>query len=353
MTIRAGAGAREVIARDGFSPALVGALAGAAGGPKWLILSALDRYLFGDWLSRGATHAIELVGSSIGAWRFAAACHPGDAPGAIARLEKAYLSQRYSERAERNEISGTIRAILDTFLTDKVLEGILSHPRFRLHVITARSRGLTRSERPGVLGAGSAFSALANAVSRDTLRWSFERVVFSRDRTRLSWAPDGMRSRSVALTRANVRDAVYASGTVPLVMRGVVDPPGAPKGMYRDGGVVDYHIDHPLLAPDSAAPLVLMPHFDERLVPGWFDKKLPWRRARYAANTLMIGPGPGLRRRLVDQRVPDRKDFHRFAGRDDDRLAAWQQAIDAGALMRDAFIAFADSSDPLRYVQPL
>jgi hypothetical protein len=51
--------------------------------------------------------------------------------------------------------------------------------------------------------------------------------------------------------------------------------------------------------------------------------------------------------------VPDRKDFYRYAGRDDARLAAWQQAIDAGKLMRDAFIEFADSADPARYVKPL
>ncbi|MES1938603.1 hypothetical protein T5B8_00100 [Salinisphaera sp. T5B8] len=354
LTLRAGHGARAVLENNGLRPGDVGAMAGAAGGPKWLILSALDRYLFSDWLHRdGASQPIDLVGSSIGAWRFAAACERNDPASAIDRLEKAYLNQFYSAKPDRDEISGTVRAILDTFLTDAVRDGILGHPRFRLHVLTVRSRALTRTEARGPLMLGSGLGALGNAVSRDSLRWFFERVVFSRGRNGLRWADTHLGERTVQLTEANVRDAVYASGNVPLVMRGVVDPDGAPAGVYRDGGIVDYHIDQPLLAPDTQAPLVLMPHYDERLVPGWFDKRLPWRRPRHAANTLLIGPGPALRDRLVDRRVPDRKDFYRYAQRDDARLAAWQQAIDAGRLMRDAFIEFASCADPADHVKPL
>lgn len=354
LTIRAGSAARAVLQSRGLSPRDVGAMAGAAGGPKWLVLGALDRYLFSDWLNQeDARQPIDLVGSSIGAWRFAAACHRRDPAGAIGALEAAYLDQFYSRQADRNEISGTVRGILDAFLGDDVLDGLLTHPRYRLHVITVRSRALTRSEQRALLAAGSTVSALGNAVSRRSLNWFFERVVFSRDQASLQWAPDGMGRRTVALSQANARDAVYASGNVPLVMRGVVDPPGAPRGIYRDGGIVDYHIDQPLLGPDSGAPLVLMPHFDDRLVPGWFDKSLRWRRPRHAANTLLIGPGPALRKHLVDGRVPDRKDFYRYARRDTERLAAWRQAIDAGRIMRDAFIEFAASADPARHVLPL
>ena len=64
---------------------------------------------------------------------------------------------------------------------------------------------------------------------------------------------------------------MFASGSIPLLMRGVVDPAGAPAGVYRDGGLIDYHIDQPLVNADHAAPLVLMPHFSDRLVPGWFE----------------------------------------------------------------------------------
>ena len=60
-----------------------------------------------------------------------------------------------------------------------------------------------------------------------------------------------------------------------------------------------------------------------------------------------------LRDKLVDRRVPDRKDFRRYAGDDAARVAAWQQAIDAGRWMRDAFAEFAETDDPARFVSTL
>ncbi|ROO29523.1 hypothetical protein SAOR_03480 [Salinisphaera orenii MK-B5] len=352
LTLRAGPAARRALAEGGLTPDRIGAMAGAAGGPKWLILSALDRYIFGDWLAR-ADQPVALVGSSIGAWRFAAACHPSDPAGAIADLERGYVEQRYSDGAGRDEITATVRGILEAFFTPAVRDGVLQHPRYALHAITVRSRGFTASERRGTLAAASGLGALANAVSRRTLGAFFERVVFARDGAALAAAGDGLPTRTVALSSANARDAVYASGNIPLLMRGVVDPAGAPPGVYRDGGIVDYHIDQPLLAPGGDAPLVLMPHFDTRLVPGWFDKSLAWRRPRLATNTLLIGPGPGLRARLVDGRVPDRRDFHRYAGNDAGRLRAWRTAIDAGRIMRDAFVDLVEGADVLRHVKPL
>jgi len=352
LSLHAGPAARAALADGGLNPARVGALAGAAGGPKWLVLSALDRYLFGEWLPR-AEQPVDLVGSSIGAWRFAAACHRQDPAGAITALEAAYLAQQYSSGADRDEITAVLRGVLEQFLTDEVADGVLTHPRYRLHVVTVRSRLFTRSERRGALAAGSGLAALTNIASRRALGWFFERVVFSRDGRSVQWAGNGHSSRTVELSATNVRDAVDASGNIPMLMHGVSNPAGAPAGIYRDGGIVDYHIDQPLLAPGSEAPLVLMPHFDTRIVPGWFDKPLAWRRPRFASNTLMIGPGPGLLDRLADRRVPDRKDFHRYAGDDAARLAAWRRAIDAGKFMRDAFIELAESDDPVRHVQAL
>ena len=205
-------------------------MAGAAGGPKWLILSALDRYIFGDWLAR-SDQPVALVGSSIGAWRFAAACHPSDPAGAIADLERGYVEQRYSDGAGRDEITATVRGILEAFFSPAVRDGVLQHPRYALHAITVRSRGFTASERRGTLAAASGLGALANAVSRRTLGAFFERVVFARDGAALAAAGDGLPTRTVALSSANARDAVYASGNIPLLMRGVVDPAGAPPGV--------------------------------------------------------------------------------------------------------------------------
>ncbi len=57
-------------------------------------------------------------------------------------------------------------------------------------------------------------------------------------------------------------------------MEGVRDLPGAGPGTYRDGGLLDYHLD----LPYEDRGVVLYPHFTDKVIPGWFDKGLPWRR---------------------------------------------------------------------------
>lgn len=351
LTLRAGPAARAALAEGPLTPDRIGAVAGAAGGPKFLVLSALDQYLFGDWLAR-AEHPLPLVGSSIGAWRFAAACAP-DPVAALQTLEAAYIEQRYSAKPDRAEITAMLRTTLARYLDDRVIDGVIHHPRFGLHALTVRSRGVTATDRRWLLAAGASLAGLANAVRRAGLRYYFERVDFAAGGQSLAWAHDGLPARTVALRRDNVFDAVFASGNVPLVMNGVVDPVGAPSGIYRDGGITDYHIDQPIIAPDTARPIVLMPHYADRLIPGWLDKKLAWRRPRFAANTLMIGPGPKLLERLVGHHVPERRDFYRYAGDNPARQRAWQQAVDAGRYMRDAFADLVENNLLARYVTPL
>ena len=72
LHIHAGPLARVAIAKGGLQPSTVRTIAAAAGGPKGLILGALDRYIFGDWLSH-SSQPVDLVGASIGAWRMATA----------------------------------------------------------------------------------------------------------------------------------------------------------------------------------------------------------------------------------------------------------------------------------------
>jgi len=327
----------------------VRALAGAAGGPKWLILSTLDQFLFGEWL-RGRREPLDLVGSSIGAWRFAAACHP-DPVGAIRRLEQAYVEQTYSAHPSRVEITSTLGGILDTFLDEAGINGVVDHRVFRLHAVTVRARRLTQSERRGPLMAGSALAAGANAVGRRMIGRFFERVVFHHiDAPPLRYAEEGVVTRHVPFSSSNVRAAVLASGTIPLMMAAQVDPPGAPPGIYRDGGLVDYHMDQPL----TDAGLVLMPHFAPSVTPGWFDKFLPWRRrARFAQHTVLIGPSRRFLAGLPKGKVPDRTDFRAYAGDDRTRIRHWREAMAGGERLADAFSTLLDDPDPARHFQPL
>ena len=93
LSIYAGPRAFEHIQRHGLRPQDVGVIPGAAGGPKGLMLGALDRLIFGDWLA-GSQHQVHLVGASIGAWRMATACLD-DPASAFERFEHDYLHQHY------------------------------------------------------------------------------------------------------------------------------------------------------------------------------------------------------------------------------------------------------------------
>jgi len=51
----------------------------------------------------------------------------------------------------------------------------------------------------------------------------------------------------VPLNRENFHYALLSSGSIPMIMPGVRDIADAPDGVYRDGGVIDYHLDIPFL----------------------------------------------------------------------------------------------------------
>ncbi len=74
---------------------MVKVIAGAAGGPKWLLLHHLDRVIFSSWL-RPRTSPLFLLGSSAGAWRFAAAAQKSFEP-AGAQFLSAYINRPLSK----------------------------------------------------------------------------------------------------------------------------------------------------------------------------------------------------------------------------------------------------------------
>jgi hypothetical protein len=352
LTLRAGPAALARIRAEGLRPDAVRVVAGAAGGPKFLVLSGLDRFLFGEWF-RGRTAPLFLVGASIGAWRFAAAS-TGD-PKSMERLRRAYMAQTYSDQPDPAEISAMGWKILNRFLGAAQIDAILSHPSHRLSVLAARSRPPVAGARRASLLPGLAGAALANLAERRLLGWFFERAMFSDPRKAPPFARrNGFPLHRLALTRRNLPAALMASGSIPLVMEGVAGIPDAPPGVYRDGGVIDYHLDLPFLPPGDDG-LVLFPHYTDRIIPGWLDKKLRWRRPA-AANmdkVLLVAPSPERVRRLPGGRIPDRTDFHRFVGRDMDRLAAWRRAVTASERMAEEFAELVESGRIREAVRPM
>ncbi len=334
LDFQAGRAALNRIRDGGLDPADITVIAGAAGGPKWLVLSRLDRMLFTRWLPN-RTSPLHLMGSSSGAWRFAAVAQ-SDPSSAIHRFASAYIHQQYDQKPTPAEVSRQGWHILQTLTGETGREEILHHPFLRLHVMTVRCRhAITAHEAVYLQGAGMVAAIAANALCRKFLGFFFDRVVFHDPRVvpPLSSA-DGLPTRRVSLTRSNLRPALLASGSIPLLMAGVRRIPQAPQGTYRDGGVIDYHMDLPYTLKGG---LVLFPHYTHRIIPGWLDKHLPWRQPSYLDHTLLISPSDRFLDLLPYGKIPDRDDFWRFSGQDRQRIAYWQKVAEMGERLAETF----------------
>lgn len=332
----AGPEALRLIRDGGLAPDMVDVVAGAAGGPKWLILGHMDRFLFGSWF-RGRQRPLHLLGASIGAWRFAAAGRR-DPVAAVDAFERAYVYQFYRRRPTPAEISRESRRIMDAYLGDDGVGEILRHPFMRPAFMTVRGRHLCASEHRLLQTAGLFAAVAANAAGRRHLKHFFRRVMFHHPAGNPPcWPLSGFLPERVPLHPSNFKTALLASGSIPLVMAGVRGIPGAPGGTYRDGGAIDYHLDIPhRLAPDR---VVLFPHYSHRIIPGWLDKSFPRRRPSRATvrNMLLVAPSPAFVRRLPLGKIADRNDFYRFAGDDNGRIDYWHAVADAGLRLAATF----------------
>lgn len=351
LTIRAGRRALDHIRASGLDPAMVEIVPGAAGGPKGLGIAGLDRAIFGEWLP-SAPRVRHLIGSSIGAWRFAAASCD-DPVKALGEFARAYTLQSYPRRPSRSFVSGAARAMLGELFAGREAE-ILASPWNRLHIITMRGRWpLTRdSSLHTPLGFGMA--AMANALGRRHLARFADRTVFFDSRDHPPVMPerfDAFHTHAVKLDVHNLGEALLASASIPMVLEGVSGIPSAPAGIYWDGGIIDYHLHLPY---HHAEGLVLYPHFTDSIVPGWLDKAMPWRRGRgqWLDNVVLVAPSREFLGKLPRGRLPSRKDFAAYASDDAGRMAAWRKSIAESDRLGDAFLEFARNPD-LSKVLPL
>ncbi len=333
LVIRAGARAYDQIQKHGFEPSMIGTLAGASGGAKWLVLSQLDRVVMSEILPR-LEGPVYTIGSSIGAWRFACYAQP-DPLAAIERFENVYIDQTYSAKPDRREITEKSTEILDEVIPDAVVPYIVEHPTLRSNIMTVRARHALKSEATPVLIAGLVAAATLNAAYRRSLGLFFERALFYDKRDHPPFKGlEGFPLQEIPVSSANYKPAVLATGSIPLVLEGVADIPGARPGVYRDGGVIDYHLDLP---HSHNGRLALYLHFYDYLKPGWFDKKLKHRRAsaEHTADTVLVSPSPEFVERLPNRKIPDRHDFVNYP--EGERIRAWRDVVAACRELADEF----------------
>ena len=179
------------------------------------------------------------------------------------------------------------------------------------------------------------------------------------------------------MTSANFNPALQASCSIPFVLRSVHNIPGAPPGAYWDGGITDYHLH--LNYPGAAAinamnsiatqayntwatgpndskmdgnrpaegGLVLYPHFQKAVVPGWLDKSLRWRhKATHFLDTMvLLAPNPEWVKTLPNGKLPDRTDFTHYGNDLAGRVKAWNSACSASQQMVDEFAQWLERPD--------
>jgi len=215
-------------------------------------------------------------------------------------------------------------------------------------MMSVRCRGLTASDRIGALLPGLLLAALSNIISRKSLSLFFERtLLYDQREIPPFFNMNGFPIRKVPLTDKNFRKALLASGSIPVAMSRVTDIPGARKGTYRDGGVIDYHMDIPFMKDSDG--IVLFPHYTNRVIPGWFDKKLLWRKPDPSnmENVLLLHPSAEFIKRLPYGKIPDRNDFRLFNGRDNERMDYWNRAIKESERLGEEFLdAVQDRKNP-------
>ena len=357
LSIYAGPIARAHIEKNGLSAADIGTVPGAAGGPKGLILGPLDRMIFGHWLA-ASKHEIHLVGASIGAWRMATACLQ-DAPGhpmqAFKRLEHDYIHQHYElapgqKRVTAQHVSERFSQSLADFYRGRIGE-VLAHSRYQLHIITSRGRHILNREHGLRTPLGYLGAFLTNTVHRKAMGAWLERVVFSVDDAPLPFSTHDYRTRQVRLTDANFMSALQASCSIPFVLQSVHNIPGAPPGAYWDGGITDYHLHLNYANPDKK--LVLYPHFQKAVVPGWLDKELKWRhKATHCLdNVIVLAPNPDWVKTLPNGKLPDRQDFTHYGNDLAGRVKAWTAAASASQQLADEFAVWLRAPDPQQVFQ--
>ena len=353
LEVRAGPSALQQIRDGGLPQNSVKVMAGASGGPKWFVLSGLDKALLSEYF-RDRREPLELLGTSAGSWRFS--CYAQNRPlVAHECFEQGYINTRYSAKPDAREISVKGRALIDQMISDQGQQEIMDNKVMRLNLIAVRSRGLVKSERPLVQLAGLGLAATANLIDSKLLAPFFDRTLFHHPSYKKSDKPafydfEKLPTTRVKLSAENVRDAVMASGSIPVAMEGIHRISGAPAGVYRDGGVTDYHFDLQFYSGDG---VVLYPHFYNRMIPGWFDKSLKKRKPNTANtdNVVLISPTEVFVANLPYGKIPDRDDFKNLS--DTDRVKYWQTVVSESKKLGDEFLELVHSGKIKERVQSL
>jgi hypothetical protein len=341
ICVRAGRNAYESIQAGAFDFDNITTYVGAAPGPRWLVATGFDRSILKSGVL-GNKRPVVLVGSSVGAMRLAAWMQP-EPEKSYEMLIEAYIAMHFTKEDTPETILQSIRTLIDSYIDDDALSFALTNKRYRLAIITARAKYLAASNVRWLqmLAFGAAFAG--NAFSRQTIHRFFQRVVFHNSPILPYFCLNhDFRGQAIPLNEVNFKHALLASAAVPLASAGVRDIYGAPGGMYRDGGLTDYHLNQKYSGKGS---ITLLFNHQRHLIPTWLDKNLSSRQppGEYLDNVLMVYPSSDFMRKLAYGQAPDREDFRTYAHNPWKRIRDWRRAGAVAENLGEQFLELAAS----------
>ncbi|MEZ9141944.1 MULTISPECIES: alpha/beta hydrolase [unclassified Shewanella] len=348
LRLLAGKTAYQQIEKNGLSASMFSQLFAASGGPKWIGVAGLDKYLFGEFFAERKT-PLYTMGASSGAWRLACLAQK-DPLAAYSRLEDFYIGQRYDHVPNRQEVTEQVEGIINGILGEHGAMDIVNNRMIQSHFVVCKAKHFNASRSKGKLALGLAATALSNAVSRRSLAWHFERVVFSHQQVKSPFSHlTDLPTEHAQLTRNNINQVLLATGSIPLVLAPVTRINGISDGAYYDGGITDYHFDMPTHSPEG---LSLYPHFYPHMSPGWFDKSLKWRRAKkHYHNALILTPTAEFLKSLPYQKIPDREDFKQLDS--DSRIAYWRESLKRSEVLGELFADIVEKQSIMDHIEHL
>ena len=349
IEIFAGEKAAKIIRDKGLNEKDIKVIAGASGGPKFLVLNGIDKAILNTWFKK-RTDPLFFIGSSIGSWRGAAFASK-DPIKTLDKFTESYLKQIYTSKPTRKDVTDESIRILNDFLKEEDIDFILNKSRINLNIISAQCTGLSGIESNAALALSFFPAVLVNIISRKLLLKIYTRTLFHDTRNTPPFVNSFKNSNRIKLSAKNFKQALLSSGSIPFVMEGIKNIPGAPSGTYRDGGLTDYHINLNFGVSDG---IVLFPHFSSRVIPGWLDKSLTWRKPdkEYFSNTVLVAPSKKFLNSLPMGKIPDRTDFKTFFGRDSERLKYWNEVISKSSIIGEEFMAAASGGKIKDIIKP-
>lgn len=350
LAYKAGPKILDIIRQEGLEPTRIRVFAGPAGGPKWFVSVGIDKALITSrFLQRG--HRVLLAGSSAGGWRcLAMACK--DPLTAYEKLRIAYSRNVFTAEDTPRTIGEALKDNVNAFIGDEDIPHILDHPFFDLAVHTVRGRGPAASENKRIQGTALLGAAFLNIFSSFGMEFFFERVVFYAGIGEPAFLKS-FKGRGVPFTRENIREAALATGSLPYIIAGVKNIYGAPAGVYRDGGLRDYQLNTDYCPGEGS--LTLFFHYQEKIVPGWFDKPLSWRKPPQGSldRILQVYPTEKFVSLLPGRKIPDREDFATFVDNPSERIRRWDEVSRLSERLGEEFLDDVESGRIRDMVRPM